>query len=344
MFNASWPYFTNAILESGNPLDSVSQSLMSPTSALSKATQIGNALGCPTNSNQALFNCLLNANATLFNNAASPAWPYPPVVNDGVYFTQNPITAFNSGKVKKCNILTGSNSKEYAFFEQSLMPEPNPAVFTSTSLNTALQSAFKNVLTSFPNYTSASFISYILQTYNQINQLGKNATQLDYLIQIETDQKYKCPTVALSDIYSNLGSKVFTYFYDYRISTSNFAPKYLAVHKDELAMVFAEPLSVKQKPILNSNPWTSTKYNYSVAERTNSETIINFWSNFVATGDPNNYSAGKTTAWQKWSNNNANGIRNVFYIGGSNSNFNLTNIAYAETSDLICKTFNAGLV
>jgi len=61
-------------------------------------------------------------------------------------------------------------------FTNGLWDEPSPAEYTSSNLQTSLQTAFKNALNSYPTDNSTSFINYILTIYIQSNLLGVSAT------------------------------------------------------------------------------------------------------------------------------------------------------------------------
>ena len=120
--------------------------------------------------------------------------------------------------------------------------------------------------------------------------------------------------------------------YAYHISTSNLLTRYEAVHKDELAMIFAEPLSIKIPPLISTNIWTSTMHNYSVEERLISEQIATYWSNFIKNDDPNDLN--NDLKWLKF-NQDLNPInRNIIYLNGNQSkmiNFSI--------NDMICSFF-----
>jgi hypothetical protein len=120
--------------------------------------------------------------------------------------------------------------------------------------------------------------------------------------------------------------------YAYHISTSNLLTRYEAVHKDELAMIFAEPLSVKIPPLISTNIWTSTMHNYSVEERLISEQIATYWSNFIKNDDPNDLN--NDLKWLKF-NQDLNPVnRNIIYLNGNQSkmiNFSI--------NDMICSFF-----
>ena len=120
--------------------------------------------------------------------------------------------------------------------------------------------------------------------------------------------------------------------YAYHISTSNLLTRYEAVHKDELAMIFAEPLSIKIPPLISTNIWTSTMHNYSVEERLISEQIATYWSNFIKNDDPNDLN--NDLKWLKFKHDLNPINRNIIYLNGNQSkmiNFSI--------NDMICSFF-----
>ncbi len=329
LFPPSWPYFTNAILESGTPIVSNAQYLLSTSSASNYATKIGNNLNCSATTGTQLLNCFQNSSSILFNTASSPYWPYAPVVLDGVNFKMNPIQAFQTpGMFKNCNILVGSNSKEYAFFEQ-----PYTSNSHSQQISSYTYANLVSALSSSPFSYNQTFINNLIQLYNNSNQLGSTASYLDYLIQIQTDFKYRCPTMIMSNLTSNYGFNVFSYYYNYQISSSEFQPLYSAVHADELAMVFAQPLSLKAQPFLTSmNYWPPKSNNtYSSLERNISSLFVNYWSNFVATGNVNRIG---NQMWSVW---NQNGGSFLNMTGITNLSFTPVNTIYSMAQDTICQ-------
>lgn len=120
--------------------------------------------------------------------------------------------------------------------------------------------------------------------------------------------------------------------YAYHIYTSNLLTRYEAVHKDELAMIFAEPLSIKIPPLISTNIWTSTMHNYSVEERLISEQIATYWSNFIKNDDPNDLN--NDLKWLKFKQDLNPINRNIIYLNGNQSkmiNFSI--------NDMICSFF-----
>ena len=107
------------------------------------------------------------------------------------------------------------------------------------------------------------------------------------------------------------------------------------MHQDELAMVYGEPLSVKIPPLLDSNEFSSTSHNYSVDERLISERIVNYWSNFIKTDNPNDKNSLTDLKWIGFNEESYLHLRNVLYL-----NANLTNNVNYWISDTICSFFS----
>ena len=334
MYEPSWKYFRNAILGSGNPLELSSKRLFTSEEATTQAANVGKILGCydetPAITNQELFECLQSKKVNETKYASSLFSYYPPVVLDGVEFNENPEVLFKMGKVKKANIISGSNSKDRAYFEKTSIK--NPTSFQMANLTSKIRSYFAQTFyryeSSFNNSIN-DFALKLIDMYNETRQLV-DPDYLDYYIQITTDQRYKCPAYELADVYSRLNVNTFAYVYGYRISTTDLPEKYEAVHRDELAMIFAEPLSIKTPPLISTNIWSSTKHNYSVEERLVSETIVRYWTNFVKNDNPNDL--GSNVKWLEFHQSEEN--RNVFYVDGKENK-----MINHYANDLICRFF-----
>ena len=330
IYKPSWPYFRNAIMESSAFLEVKSKKLISPEEATKNAFKIGDLLGCNNNgSNQELFECIQSAHITESKQAFKKYFVFPPIVNDGKDFAQDPEKLIQSLDMKPANIMIGSNTKDRGFFFKKEIKDEtkNGKQMTKSQFVSSLNSTFKTVLNRYELNKIDDMVVKLLELYNG-TVLTSNSTYLEYLIQILSDERYKCPAKHLSEAYSKLSNvNVFTYLYGYRISTSGVPSKYEAIHEDELPMVYGEPLSVKKLPLLTENIWSSTGHNYSVAERLISEQIMNYWSNFVAHDNPNGKSQEK---WLKFNKN-----RSFLYINADQTQ----NMQYS-VYESICSFFN----
>lgn len=361
MYKPSWPYFRNAILESGTPLQTTFK-LITSDEATSRAFMFGQSVGCVTNetklNNQELFECFQSTSkgvisaATLFGfvsmyNYSELAYQKYvslfPLVIDGIEFKETAKCAFETGNFKKTNILTGVTTKETAnlvilssYFGSNFLEYESKANLNYTFFRFLLEDFYKF----YPNQDD-TFIDKIINLYVPYFQILDETTNFySYFIQITTDQMFRCPTVHLAEIYSKYNMNAYVYLYGYRISTTPYPRVYGTVHSDELAMTFAEPLSVKTPPLLNFNPWSATEHNYTVEERLISENIVKYWTNFVINSNPND---AYKCEWNRYKAKNYfysnlfNGLfddknRNIIYFSGKNSNIN-----YRFSEDQACR-------
>jgi carboxylesterase type B len=366
IYKPSWPYFNQAILESGSPLQSTFR-LLTSNEATDRSILIGKIVGCiddnQTNiSNQDLYECLQTADAkrmgtatlfgflSLFNNSQLAYQKFVslfPLVIDGLEFKELAKDTFRKNDFKKCNILTGFTTKETSDlvtissyfgsnqFEYELKANLNYSYF---------KFLLDDYFSYYPTYNNNNFIDNLIDLYIPSYELLDETTNYyNHFIRITTDQLFRCPALHLAEYYAKLNLNVYVYLYGYRISTSPYPSIYGATHSDELAMVFGEPLSVKQAPLINFNPWSSTLTNYSIDERLISEQIINYWTNFIYNNDPNdktnNNNNNNDSEWLKFKepcyflDYYFNSNRKLFYLNGNKSK----NLNYLFYNDPICR-------
>ena len=337
IYKPSWPFFKNAILQSGDPLEGSSKKFLSTTDSTKVSFKIGNYVRCNSTANNELFNCLQTADVNKLTDAYTEYNIYPPLVSNGIDFSDDPENLFKSGDFKRGNILTGSNTKERAYFIQSdLESLEKKSLGNLTFVRTLLKSYFNDypIERHQPTIkTIEEFLNNVVDLYlTKDEQNNKTGEFLDTYIQILTDARYKCPAYELAEIFSNFNQTAYVYLYGHHLSTSEFPKKYEAVHGDELAMIFAEPLSVKIPPLITTNPWSSTRHNYSVSERLISEKIAIYWTNFVKYDNPN----GLNEATQDWSRFKINSsLRKIEYL----NELPFENLNYDKINDAKCAFF-----
>lgn len=326
----SWPYFSQAILESGSPVD-ISSRLRTPEKATLEAVKVGEELDCDTSNSTELFTCLQAINAKTFYEAASLDFGklvdlFMPEIFDGEVFTKQPRELFESGEFKKCNLLIGTNDYEFLAFvsDQSFMSfsKLNKTLrYNPGKLPYNLTSYYKKY-----NFTRKyQFYNKMLEMYVPENKRNnKSANVLDSFIDMITDESYKCPTYLLADYYSSRNLSTYVYMYGHRISTSDLPPVDGAGHGEELSMVFAEPLSIKKPPLISGNSHSSTTHNYSLSERVFTEQIVNYWTNFIKNGNPN---AKNNNSWPLYKDSASINERNIYFLkanGIKNTKFNIS--------------------
>lgn len=310
LFKKSWPYFRNAILQSGNPttLD-IDTLLLRPTDANGVSAKIGAKVGCNQKANADLLACLQTADKTKVNTAAVYLISYPAFVLDPEVFDQLPKDIFNQGKFKKCNVLTGYNTYE----EASLAADEIGSYIKALKAGqmSALKSALKKRL--YINDTTADLIINFYVPNDEQN--NSDVDYYNYFIDIITDFQYKCPTAQLSEIISRNQKNAYTYTYGHKASydDSNFDG---AAHGDELEFVFGAPLF-------------DTK-TYTQAERAFSEKLVRYWGNFVKNEKPT-----ANDEWLKFGTSDSSTIRNVLFLKAGG----IKNYQYS-TTDRICQFWN----
>ena len=206
MYQPSWPYFRGAILESGNPLESSSKKMLTSDESTKLSAGMGKMLGCYSQkdniTNQELFQCIQSSHINATKYAASLNWYYPPVVADGIHFSQDPEVAYSSGNIKRCSILTGSNSKDRAYFETSAIRAVDS--YKESNLTRDITRYFAQSLYRYKALnitTSSQLASILIGMYKNATWMFENPNYLDYFIQMTTDERYKCPAFALSGMF-----------------------------------------------------------------------------------------------------------------------------------------------
>jgi len=191
MHRPSWPYFRNAILQSGNPLEESSRKLLTSEQATKIAFNVSKLISGCNNivNNHELFDCLQNAKINETKYASSLYWYYPPVVSDSTEFNLDPEIMFKTGNFKRCNLLLGANSKDRGYFVKTKMK--NADTYLLSNITSDLIGYFKQSA-----YRYKPNISTVNELAKKILQMYKNEKYIDYLdlfIKITTDERYKCP-------------------------------------------------------------------------------------------------------------------------------------------------------
>lgn len=316
-YRDSWPYFTNIILQSGSPLLTALQPI-SKREANHRATEIIKYIGCSSDSNDEVLTCLRSANhlaesAHVYfsdllkakKHASLYLQTYFPPVVDGDIVRDNPQELLKRGDFKKCPILLGFTADEGSstIALSGLMGSRAADLRKQQNISHDALTSFVNEYFSFyPNYpreTSELFISSIMHEYTRITSLKQStlAASSSHLLKsnyfhtlnkIIADEAYICPAYRLAEHYSKAGLNVFLYLYAHRISSTPWPSWYGAVHGDDLAMTFAQPLAMKQPRVATStNPWSNAKHNYPSSEKLLSNELITYWTNFAKLNTPN---------------------------------------------------------
>ena len=316
LFKQSWPYFKNAILQSGNPVTDFADHY-TPKKADSLIKKAANAVGCTKNTNQELLTCLQAIDAYQLNKITLNTIHLPIVVFDKDFINEQPKYLFQRGDFnKKANILHG-----FTNYEQLSLAEEEISKNEIDKLKNGDYSYFKTIVKQrlgISNTQLDKAIKYYVPT-NQIN--NKQTDYFYYYVLMVTDYEYRCTTLyLLSEYISAFNKNIYSYIYGHRSSLSKYPAKFDgAAHADELEMMYGEPL-------FDTNTYKS-------GEKLFSEQMISYWTNFVKYDKPS-----LNNEWLKYSETaNSTINRNVFFLRmNQNKNTNF------KTNDEIC-TFWDGL-
>ncbi len=244
-------YFQRAIVESSDDGSSVPLALAETIYA-----PIVSGLGCTGTAPQ-ITACLRALSVQAILNSGFAAGP----IIDGVTVPEEPTAAFAAGPFNKVPVIAGSNKDEGTFF---ITVAANAAGRAPTASDYA-----KTIALYFGAGAAAIEAAYPLSSY------GSNAGSA--LSAIETDSFFACPTDNVRTLISKYAG---TYGYEFaQVNPVQNFPLPAAngfplgdSHTTELAYVFGQ--NGQGQPL-------------SGADRTLSDAIINYWTNFAASGSPN---------------------------------------------------------
>lgn len=258
--------FNRAIMQSSSAV--VPWAYDSHDKAISKTLKLAKNVGCPhdiLNISQSI-DCLREKDAKELVNAEwidatdlkVVEFPFVPVI-DGVFLTEDPRTSLQNGRLKKAEILTGSNKEEGSYFLvyylSSILPkEENVTVPREVFL--------KTVKTLFPDL-SDSMHQEIIAEYNS----HENLNALD---KMTGDFKFACGVNEFAQRYAEEGNDVFMYYFTQR-SEKDPWPQWTGIkHGDEIDYIFGGPLNQTLQ--------------FSDKEKEFSRRVMRYWANFARTG------------------------------------------------------------
>ena len=325
IYEPSWPYFNQVILQSESAMNPTQ--LLTPSQIASdKAQDFSKSF---QNCQSKISECLRNVKALdlslssksyfdkiVKNNRASMGLRsvFTPTL-DGKVFTENQIKSFKDGKIKKCNIMVGFNANDGA----SLIPlnfglisdnirvdkyEPRQRVNFNGFVEFLRRQYFYYPYWPLETH-DADFFKVIVDEYKKMvqNPQNKNVKDPNYfyaLRKLLTDEGFACPSFKFAEIISKSNPNVYFYIYNHRMGTSKWPWWYGVTKGDELAAVFAHPFAKNLDGHVSVNPWKAEDGNaFTENNRQASKEVISKWTNFIFNGDPNKFiKNGVKSNWQ----------------------------------------------
>jgi len=311
VFKKSWPYFRNAILQSGTPFRPYyGTRLLSSDEANLIATNIGKSVDCIDQNS--LLNCLQSVSVDLINNKSYEFTTYAALVRDSNVFDQEPKQLFEKGEFKQCRILTGSNN-----YEELNMVDFDIPGYDVSDLKGGKLTSFKKLLKKRLSIDDSTLVNKIISLYVPQDEIKDfNEDYFIHYVKIITDYQFKCSTYQLAQHFTKFNQSAYVYLYGHKSSKDTQQLVDGASHTDELEFIFGSPLS--------------GELNYTNAEKYFSQEMIDFWSDFIKY---ENIKVKKE--WIRFNDSTSSENRNIFFLKSNN----ITNTIYS-INDPICKFWN----
>uniref|UniRef100_A0A6B2E559 Acetylcholinesterase n=2 Tax=Larroussius TaxID=59268 RepID=A0A6B2E559_9DIPT len=296
--------FQRAILQSGSP--TAPWALITREEAISRALRLAEAVECPHERDNLpeVLECLRGKDAKqLVNNEWNSLgiceFPFVPVV-DGAFLDETPQRSMATGRFKKTDILTGSNTEEGYYFIIYYLTE----LLRKEEGITVTREEFLKAVRELNPYVNGAVRQAIVFEYTDWTDPDNAHSNRDALDKMVGDYHFTCNVNEFAHRYAEEGNNVYMYLYTHR-TKANPWPRWTGVmHGDEINYVFGEPL----------NP----SYTYTDEEKEFSRRIMRYWVNFAKTGNPN---PGFMPTMPEWPKHSAHGRQymelglNTSYLG-----------------------------
>ncbi|XP_070286474.1 bile salt-activated lipase-like [Myotis yumanensis] len=258
------------------------------------AEQIAKKVGCPLDDTAMMAKCLKATNPRALTRAqkinpfgmASDVLVLVPVI-DGDFIPDEPINLF--ANTADIDFIAGTNNMDAHFLVRLFVPEVDIGLLTITGKDFY---KFVSWITSAkgPRGANATFDFYTAPWAEDSSQEAKRKTVVDFA----TDYLFLMPTkIEVAQHRANAKSaRTYTYLFSHP-SRNPLYPKWVgADHAEDVQYVFGRPFA--------------TPLAYRAQDRTVSQTMIAYWTNFARTGDPNQGHMAVPTQWEPYTQENDN--------------------------------------
>ncbi|XP_075115914.1 bile salt-activated lipase-like, partial [Leptodactylus fuscus] len=252
------------------------------------AQQVAKKVGCPIGDNAALANCLRVTDPAALTKAfkldlTNLQYPvvhylaFSPVI-DGDFIPDEPQNLFSNAA--DVDYLAGANNMDghmFAGMDLAVINEPLHKI-TSTEVSKLLQDL------TLPKGSSAGNMAYEVYTANWGPDPSQELMKRT-VIDAETDFMFLAPTqeaLALHSMNARSG-KTYSYLFSHPSRMPIYPSWVGADHADDLQYVFGKPFT--------------SSLAYRPQDRDVSATMIAYWTNFAATGDPSQGPSKVPTSW-----------------------------------------------
>uniref|UniRef100_P37136-2 Isoform H of Acetylcholinesterase n=1 Tax=Rattus norvegicus TaxID=10116 RepID=P37136-2 len=279
--------FHRAVLQSGTP--NGPWATVSAGEARRRATLLARLVGCPPGgaggNDTELISCLRTRPAQdlvdhewhVLPQESIFRFSFVPVV-DGDFLSDTPDALINTGDFQDLQVLVGVVKDEGSYFLVYGVPG-----FSKDNESLISRAQFlAGVRIGVPQASDLAAEAVVLH-YTDWLHPEDPAHLRDAMSAVVGDHNVVCPVAQLAGRLAAQGARVYAYIFEHRASTLTW-PLWMGVpHGYEIEFIFGLPLD----PSLN----------YTVEERIFAQRLMQYWTNFARTGDPNDPRDSKSPRW-----------------------------------------------
>jgi len=268
--------FSQAIMQSASAL--APWGVISKKEAMHRSMRLAELMKCPHDGKdvRASIDCLRKADphdmvvkewSGITHGFTGGIGVFVPIV-DGAFLDESPGTAMRLENFKKTNVLLGSNKDEgnyfILYFFQDTFPRQDEVFINRENFLAAIKDAYP-----LANKLQRKAIEFEYTNWINPDDPVANRVAID---RFTGDWQFTCPVVDFAHRYAETGNNVYMYHFAHQASNSPWPRWSGAMHADEIAFLFGQPLNVS--------------YGYSKAEIELSKQMMAYWANFAKTGNP----------------------------------------------------------
>ncbi|PIK49377.1 putative acetylcholinesterase [Apostichopus japonicus] len=276
-----------SILQSGNTMSPWGQET-EINNARSDAFLLGRAAGCGLlSSSRDLADCLRGIDAYRLTVAINAVLlqttnniPLGPVV-DGDFFLSKSRSLLNMGQFKRCNVILGSTADDGTIVTARAYPSELLADVPVSDYET-----FTEKLAQFTyTYSNDVIVRAIQQQYVDWKERDDDSTNYFYdFVNVATDEAFLCPAEYMGRAYSKAGLSVYRALFNHKPEQSTWPDRLVkwrgVAHSEDNPFTFGRGF----------NP--DRGHTFSSDEATLSLAMMEYYTNFAKTGNPNQNSDG----------------------------------------------------
>uniref|UniRef100_T1JP51 Carboxylesterase type B domain-containing protein n=1 Tax=Strigamia maritima TaxID=126957 RepID=T1JP51_STRMM len=274
--NNFYGLFQRVILQSGSAL--AHWSLVKDP--LKYAVQLATTLECPTSDKDEIMKCLRGMPVEDFLDANVQApehlTAFGPTI-DGTVIPNEPerlmqsVQEGNNGLLHDLMFGVTSTEGSFPFGQEDFIKG-----FETDKRDRITRTFVRNLYT----YHMNEIYAVLTNEYTDWTKGTQHPTNTrDCTMEMFGDAQYVAPVVRAGILHSMVQPNTYFYVFDYQAKDGDYPQRLGCFHGEELAYIFGAPLV--------EGGLTFMQKNYSKTEKTMSEAIIKFWTNFARYGEPN---------------------------------------------------------